>query len=290
MCAKKLRYPPPLDSDGPKVSKPKPGEKFDFGLKQAQDKPTKPKERPRTYKPRLAFYLLLGVTFMVMFEIIMVLGTGEDYRYSSIHRDKNDLEGTIFEGETDRVIAVEEVNITLENHDTEFNYFFNTEKIGKKIYETGLNNTTGEYKFSNIPCGRYIINISIPGYRPEHRKVVIVPEYVDPDDEENIEDFHLTKLGPGDPADNVKFSGDFKNESLDNYIEATYICFLIIGIFVILMVLGMINCFRSKRYSLAVAGAIFGILAGLITVYSLGSFIAVGALIFIMMAKEEFES
>jgi len=94
MCAKKLRYPPPLDSDGPKVSKPKPGEKFDFGLKQAQDKPTKPKERPRTYKPRLAFYLLLGVTFMVMFEIIMVLGTGEDYRYSSIHRDKNDLEGT----------------------------------------------------------------------------------------------------------------------------------------------------------------------------------------------------
>ena len=290
MSAKKLRHPPPLESERPKEVRTTNGDLFKDDLHPLNKVSKRSEERPRTFKPRLASYLIIGVVFMVVFEIILMLGAGEDYKYFSIYAYDNDLTGKIFEGNTEEVITVGEINITLKNYDKEFDYFLSDVKIEDETYVAEFNNTTGEYKFSGIPCGRYILNVSIQGYQPEHRKVVVVPDYVDPGGDENKEDFHMTKLATGSLQDNIILSGDFKSESLNNYIEITYICFVIIGIFVVFMILGMIHSFRSKKYSIAIAGAIFGILAGLITFFSIGSVISVGALIFIIMSKSEFES
>jgi hypothetical protein len=290
MCAKKLRYPPALDSEEPKGFKPKSDDLDLEDIDPIKKVPKKAKDRPKTYKPKLATYIQIIVLFMVIFEISIFLAAGSDYKYFSIYAYENDLDGIILDGTSNNPIQNNNINITLENYDHEFTYLFSEVEVEDKIYRPEINNTTGEYKFSDIPCGRYILKVTIQGYYPEHRKVLIVPDYVNPEDDENTEDFYMTVLSSGNASENIIESGDFESDTLDNYIDVTYTCFGIIGVFAAILVLGMIYCFRRKKYSFALVGAIFGILVGLITFFSIGSILSVGALILIMMSKEEFES
>jgi hypothetical protein len=290
MCAKKLRYPPPMESEGTEKFKPKSSDMFIEDVEANKKIKNKLKEVQKTYKPKLATYLQIILMFMVIFEISIFIAAGSDYKYFSIYAYENDLDGSIQDADTDSPIHNIEFNITLENYDHEFTYLFSEVEVEDKTFYPEINNTTGEYKFNNVPCGRYILKVHVEGYNPEHRKVIVVPDYVSPEDDENTENFYLARSSSGNTSDKMVESGDFKSETLDNYIDITYTCFVIIGIFVIILVLGMIYCFRRKRYSIAITGAIFGILAGLITFFSIGSIIGVGALILIMMSKEEFES
>ena len=287
MCAKKLRYPPPLDSDDSKEVKPKQRELVFDDIDPIK---TDSKPRPKTYKPKLAAYLLIIVLFMAVFEVAIFIAAGDDYKYFSIYAYENDLDGLILDESSNKPIISNEINMTLENYDHEFTYLFSEVKVEDKTFYPEINNTTGECKFNNVPCGRYILKISVPGFQSEHRKVIVVPDYVNPEDDENTESFYLTERASVNGTAKVVESGDFNSETLDNYLEVTYICFAIIGVFLLIMILGMIYSFRRKKYSFALIGSIFGIMTGLITFFSIGAIIGVGSLILIIMSKEEFES
>ncbi len=282
MCAKKLCHPPKLEPDfkiGPRV---KPEDSFKDYESTAFETPT---EKPKSMKPRIAGYLLILVIFMVAFEILIVVGVGANYKYASIYESRNDLNGKILDKATQTVISAE-INISLSNYDHEFDYLFDKINIGKHTYNTTINSTTGEYRFSNIRCGRYVINVSIKGYITELRKVIIVPEDVNPEKDENTEDFEMVRNTTSSAK--IINSGTFESKSLDDFINIAFSCFIINGICIVIALAGIIHCFKRKKYSIAVVGAIFGVITGLITIWTIGSILSVVAILLIVMSKEEF--
>ena len=285
MSAKKLRHPPKLEPDFKLGPRPK---RDDFSDDDLSIESAKSAKRRRTWKPRIAAYLLIVIIFMVAFEILIVVGAGENYRYIIIQGSKNDLGGKILNDNTTDVITAEEINISMSNYVREIDYFFSTVDFKNHIYNATINYSSGEYKFSDVYCGRYIINVSIKGYITEHRKVLIVPSVANPGKEENREDFYMVKNTTSNAA--IITTGDFESESLNDYYNITVSCFTMSGVFIIISLVGIIHCLRYKKYKIALVGAIFGMLAGLFTIYLIGAMLGVFAVILIVFSKEEFQS
>ena len=134
-------------------------------------------------------------------------------------------------------------------------------------------NTTGSFKFDNVPVGLY--DISIVGQN--YRTIKIYNITVNTDQLSSIPAQELDELEP-----------------IDEYVEdisGAYICTVLLIIIAIITLLGAISAFQRKRYSIAFMGAMLGILPFFIQVrldICLASIFCLVGLVIIVFSRNEF--